>query len=229
VTDVIECMPVRRASTDWTDREASLHLSPRLELDQPWRAESEPDFQPGVVQIGCGEAGLYVLATLYDRDIFTDMTAHNQPAWRLGDTFEMFFKADATDPYIELHVTPNNLSLNYRFAHPAPSVETRGRPVTLPPGSFRHDVRVASDLASWQVWAEIPRGLVDATNDPQSRWRMSFSRYDATRGRPDPVLSSTAPLPRPDFHDVEHWHRVDMMWHRFGSFQSPNLGVGSPS
>lgn len=220
---------MRGTSADWADREAALHLSPRLDLHQPWRATPEPAFQPGVVQIGCGEAGLYVLATLRDRDIFTDMTAPNQPAWRLGDTFEMFFKADATDPYIELHVTPNNLSLNYRFAHPAPSVEARGRPVTLPPGTFCHDVRMTEDNAAWQVWAEIPRHLVDATKDPRSRWQMSFSRYDATRGRPEPVLSTTSPLPRPDFHDVDHWHRVDMTWNRFDPFQSPKLGVGSPT
>jgi hypothetical protein len=36
-------------------------------------------------------------------------------------------------------------------------------------------------------------------------WRFSFSRYDYTRGRVAPVISSTSPHAKADFHHQQEW------------------------
>jgi len=40
---------------------------------------------------------------------------------------------------------------------------------------------------------------------PGSQWHFSFCRYDYTRGRPEPVISSTSALAQPDFHRLAEW------------------------
>jgi hypothetical protein len=71
--------------------------------------------------------------------------------------------------------------------------------------AFRSTVWVEG--GRWVVLAEIPASLVCGapTPLPGQRWRFSFSRYDYTRGRAEPVISSTSPHPCADFHRQEDW------------------------
>ncbi|HMP71647.1 MAG TPA: hypothetical protein PKE55_00120 [Kiritimatiellia bacterium] len=196
----------------WPSRHASLTTGLTLDLLQSWLPHPDPRFQPGTVRLGRCQNRLLILATLRDLDIHTDMERHNQPAWLLGDTFEIFLKPQSTDPYLEFHVTPRNFTLNYRFPHPAPTSQERGKPVTLPPGQFAHDVDLQPQSNQWHAWADIPLDLLalpPATSSPLLL-QANFARYDATRGHPPPILSATAPLTHPDFHHVPAWHILSL-------------------
>jgi hypothetical protein len=41
-----------------------------------------------------------------------------------------------------------------------------------------------------------------------AEWLFSFSRYDYTRGRGEPVISSTSPHAAPAFHRQQEWGRL---------------------
>jgi hypothetical protein len=60
------------------------------------------------------------------------------------------------------------------------------------------------------VLAAVPAALAGADTGSLSgsSWRMSFSRYDYTRGSSAPVISSTSPHAAPSFHRQHEWGRL---------------------
>jgi hypothetical protein len=74
-------------------------------------------------------------------------------------------------------------------------------------------VRVNIAAQRWEVAAEIPLDLICEASRPQSgsRWLFSFSRYDYTRGREKPLLSSTSPHTVLNFHRQEEWGEYDSL------------------
>lgn len=171
--------------------------SARCALVQPWAAAPEGDFSPASAAVGCRGDALLVLAEMTDRDVFTRADRHNQRMWELGDAFEMFLEADGAPDYYELHVAPNDLRLQLRIPIPRPS------------GRAPEELMVACALFESRVWAE-PAGWTVLATVPFSSTggrpvRFSFSRYDYTRGRPEPVLSTTSAHARLDFHRREEW------------------------
>jgi hypothetical protein len=68
-------------------------------------------------------------------------------------------------------------------------------------------VRVEGTQGRWWVLAAIPADMVADSGvlGPGSRWLFSFSRYDYTRGKPAPVLSSTSPHREVNFHRQQEW------------------------
>jgi hypothetical protein len=79
------------------------------------------------------------------------------------------------------------------------------REALIPGEAFRSKVWLEPDR--WVVLAEIPSALVCGAPVPLAgrQWRFSFSRYDYTRGRAEPVISSTSPHPQADFHRQQDW------------------------
>jgi hypothetical protein len=155
---------------------------------------------------------LLVLAELTDADVFTGMTSLNQKAWLLGDTFEIFLRPAGQRAYVEFHVTPNNQHLQLRF----PSAEDFARlseaglieNAMLPGEVFRSRTWGQIDARRWFVFAEVPAKAVcdgPVTQLPGRRWHFSFSRYDYTRGRTEPVISSTSAHAVANFHRQQEW------------------------
>jgi hypothetical protein len=178
-------------------------------LQQGWRPEPEPDFAPATVRAGRRGNSLLVFVELEDADVFTRATKLNERMWELGDTLEIFLSPEKSPGYVEFHVTPNNQRLQLCF----PDTEALRRAqatdafdVFLLAGKvfYSHTWVVAQ---KWFVYAEIPAVPVCGANQPLAgtRWRFSFSRYDFTRGRIRPILSSTSPHAQPDFHRREEW------------------------
>jgi hypothetical protein len=66
---------------------------------------------------------------------------------------------------------------------------------------------VENQKCRWHVLAEISALAVCGLNAPieNTRWHFSFGRYDYTRGEAGPVISSTSPHVRPDFHRQQEW------------------------
>ena len=190
---------------------AAFALATPCALGQGWRAAAEPGFAPGQVRAGWRPDALLLFAELTDHDIFTNATAPNQRMWELGDTFEIFLRPAGQTPYVEFHVTPNNLRLQLRI----PSTEAlRCAQASnvfdefLLPGNAFHSVTwVQPENRKWFVLAVIPTIAVSgaARLNVGSRWRFSFSRYDCTRGGNGPVFSSTSPHAAADFHRQSEW------------------------
>ena len=180
-------------------------------LGQEWRAELEPDFAPGQVRVGWRLDELLVFAELTDRDIFSHATGDNQRMWELGDTFEIFLRPAGQTEYFELHVTPNNhrLQLCFPDATALERLRATGRidEFVFPDGAFHSRTWVQSGNQKWFVFAAVPARMVcgQAQLIPGSRWHFSFSRYDCTRGNPEPVISSTSPHVVASFHRQEEW------------------------
>lgn len=180
-------------------------------LGQGWLAREEPHFDPGIVRVGWRGDSLLVFAELEDVDIHTGVTGPNQRAWELGDTFEMFLQPAGQAEYVEFHVTPNNQHLQARFENAAALERARKSGsldhVLVPGQAFHSAAWVRPDLQRWWVCAEIPARAVGQAADSLAghQWRFSFSRYDYTRGRAEPVISSSSPHGVADFHRQQDW------------------------
>jgi hypothetical protein len=66
---------------------------------------------------------------------------------------------------------------------------------------------IESRMCQWYVYAEIPALAVCGSNESieNTQWRFSFGRYDYTRGVAEPIISSTSPHAKPDFHRHHEW------------------------
>lgn len=183
-------------------------------LRQAWLAALEPDFAPAQVRAGWRENSLLVFAEITDLDIFTGVTGLNQRAWELGDTFEIFLRPENQAAYVEFHVTPNNQRLQLRFADAAVLERVRQtgsiEPALVSGEVFQSRTWVRPAERLWCVLAEIPAEAVGARIEPgaANAWRFSFSRYDYTRGRKEPVISSTSPHAEANFHRQQEWGRL---------------------
>jgi hypothetical protein len=180
-------------------------------LGQHWLPANEADFQPGVVRTGWHGNELLVFAELTDLDIFSTATGLNQKTWELGDAFEMFFRPVDQLAYAEFHVTPNNQRLQLRIPD-EPTLRAAQKsglvaPFLLPGEVIRSNVWIDSTAHRWSVYARIPAGAVRGKPLPLpgQQWKFSFSRYDYTRGRSEPVYSSTSPHTVLDFHQQLAW------------------------
>ncbi|MGH7953093.1 MAG: hypothetical protein ACREFE_14420 [Limisphaerales bacterium] len=180
-------------------------------LRQAWLPKPEADFAPAIVRAGWRDHSLLLFAELTDADIFTRATDHHQRFWELGDTFEIFLRPVEQKSYVEFHVTPNNLRLQLRFADAGALEHSRKidsfENVTVHDNLFHFKTWIQSNGGRWFAFAEIPAGSVGEKSKslPGSKWLFSFSRYDYTRGRNEPVISSTSAHTKPDFHCQNEW------------------------
>jgi len=167
-------------------------------LGQPWLPTPEPAFRATRVAVRFAGGVLHVDADMDDDDVFNDATRHNERTWELGDVFEVFARRDDEERYVEVHVTPDNVRLHLRFAdfahvHRIASIdEVAADPLAIETAAER-------TVRGWRARVALP--LPAAPGDVV---RVSFCRYDATRGRP-PVISSSSPHPEPSFHRPREW------------------------
>jgi len=184
------------ARTDLAQVQRAFAQATPVPLRQAWLTAPERDFAPAVVRTGWRTSTLLVFAELTDRDVFTRAATHNGRFWQLGDTFEMFLQPPGDGSYLELHVTPNNLRLQLRFARPpVPTDIDPFASALIREHIFESHTWARPD--GWCVLAEIPMAA--------PALRFSFSRYDYTRGREHPVISSSSPHAQPAFHRPEEW------------------------
>ena len=184
---------------------------PVSRLQQYWLASPERGFEPASVRAGWRNESLILLAELKDADIFTSASHANESLWELGDTLEIFLRPQGQAAYTELHVAPNNLRTQLRFANAAALERARRAgsfgDVLVHGEHFSSRTWVHMELGRWYALLEVPAQTV--CDEPQplpgTQWHFSFCRYDYTRGRSLPVISSTSLHARPDFHRQEEW------------------------
>ena len=66
---------------------------------------------------------------------------------------------------------------------------------------------------TWTVLVKIPAAVLasDSQLRPDDSLRVSFCRYDYTRGKADPVLSSTSDHSIRNFHRQEEWRAMTLL------------------
>jgi hypothetical protein len=178
-------------------------------LRQAWLSAPEKDFTPGIIRVGRHRNSLLLFAELMDADIFSDAKKMNERMWELGDTLEIFLSEESAASYVEFHVTPNNQRLQLRF--PGTEALRQAQKANafdqflLAGRVFYSQTWMEAD--KWFVYAEIPAMPVCGSHKPLAgtNWRFSFSRYDYVRGRKEPILSSSSPHAKADYHRREEW------------------------
>lgn len=182
-----------------------------IPMRQAWRPKEEPDFAPGLVHIGWHANALLVFVELSDPDILTRAKTANERLWALGDAFEIFLQPVKQSLYTELQVAPNNCQLQLHYPN-ARAVEKARKtddfnPYLISDSAFFSATWVRPVEHKWFIFAKIPKDLV--CEKPQSldgkKWRFSFSRYEYSSSRTEPVISSTSPHTKPDFHSQKEW------------------------
>jgi hypothetical protein len=208
----IECREL--LSFDATNLDAvgrAFHSEKPLWLRQAWLPKPETAFTSGWVRVGWLDNALLVFAELTDVDIFTKATTSNQRLWELGDTFEIFLQPAGKTSYVEFQIAPNNVRLRLRYMDDkqVELVRSSGsvEPFLISDEVFHSTTWVQPVEAKWFVYASIPMVSVceKAGTLAGEQWRFSFSRYDYTGGRREPVVSSTSLHARADFHSQKEW------------------------
>jgi hypothetical protein len=204
------------AFDSWHFIDAVFANVPAVKSQQAWLAKPEPEFRPMRVKAGWTRDSLCIYAEIEDADIFNPEKRFNAPSFLSGDVFEMFLRPCNQESYVEIHVTPENQKLQLRI----PSVREFHEPRAnsgIPQEWFidrviESRVRVNPSAQRWDVAVEIPFAMVNEVLLPRpgDRWLFSFSRYDYTRGREKPVLSSTSPHQVLNFHRQEEWGELLM-------------------
>jgi hypothetical protein len=210
--DQAMCLTIPTVSAfDWEDWECAaqaLSEGARLDFGQSWFAEPEPDFQPATVWLGIQDEYLIVYAVLRDNVPANRATSWNEPTWTTGDVLELFFQAEGRPGYYEFHVTPENQRLQLFFPSTAAFQEKRGhRYWAVEESQFDSLARVNSEQDGWVMMMRIKLSLVldEPRADGSRRFRFLFSRYDYQPGRAKPVTSATAPMNKPNFHNIPEW------------------------
>lgn len=182
-----------------------------VELGQSWREQPEPGFQPARVELRISRDVLDVEALLRDDDMVNPVTGFNEPAFLQGDVFEIFLRPVHQRAYLELHVGPANQTFQLRIPSAEIFAAARGTPepwrawlITEP--CFESRVVCPPDRSTWRVEARIPTAAIaEQPVRGGDRWLFSFSRYDYTRGRERPVLSSSSRHREVNFHRQQEW------------------------
>lgn len=184
-----------------------------VHMKQGWLAEPSPDFRPCAVRCGWTEDQLIVSADLADEDVFNPVTKFNEHFYSFGDVFEIFIRSPDREEYVELHVNPNNTQFQLRIPSMKAFYAARGQAGLseawfIQEKSFESTVELTP--SGWRVHAQIPFSLIKGQEpiQPGEEWLVSFCRYDYTRGQEKPVLSSTSPYSKADYHNQDEWLRM---------------------
>ncbi len=211
----MKCLPESSFSdiTGGADSGFASQNSSRYLLHHLAGAPDSLAFQAGWVKVSWSPTVLNVYAVLEDQDIHNPVQQHHVPAFSQGDVFEIFLKPEGQESYREFHVTPDNFKFQLNI--PSPHAFASNTSGNIPEDwiirdrLFESQVKCLPELNQWQLHASIPFAMVvDAGTDlPQagSRWRVSFSRYDYSRGSSVPVLSSTSRHAEVNFHRQQEW------------------------
>lgn len=209
---------------NWESVSAAFHNAEIVTLHQAWNEQSEAAFLPAQVRFGWSDSTLWIFAELHDADISNSATEPNQATHLLGDVFEIFLRPTSQDTYFEMHVTPENQTMQLRWPRPhhnfkdANGDDAQGEYCS---GVLKHTAtRVLASQNRWQVLAAVDMRQIsdNASSDISSRnetveniwadserWLFSISRYDYTRGHEHPVLSSSSPHREINFHRQAEW------------------------
>jgi len=158
--------------------------------------------------------GVYDRAELRDLDIFNDATHLNDATYEKGDLFEILVRPLEQNDYFEFHITPENQKLQLHW----PDAQTIWRfdnrheslgPYFVDEVLLRSETSVEREASQWRALVMVPGDIAGRSSTLEnSVWAFSLSRYDCSRERDEPVLSSSSPHIEPKFHRQQEWGRL---------------------
>ena len=171
-------------------------------FSQPWLPEPEPRFHAGSVEITRHTGSLHLNAELSQHRIGTKATSHQQRLWELGDVLELFVQRIGAQDYYEYQIAPNGMMLSLHY----PDQEA----VSAVRNGERGMEEFLCDLPLEGKTIVTPDGWSASLSVPASgeQFRMNCGRYDYSFGFA-PVVSSTAPLTKRDFHRLDEWLHIE--------------------
>ena len=214
--------PCHHFSADGGSLEKFLQSRPLLALKQHWRKSPEADLDSGFVSAAWDKEYLYIRATLSDRDIFNPLVGFNLPFYQKGDIFEILIRSRDSEAYFEFQITPQNQVLQLMFPRGSSLSDFKDSGVDMDRliDTFKVSQRIVDTHAevdqakkTWTVLVKIPAAVLasDSQLRPDDSLRVSFCRYDYTRGKADPVLSSTSDHSIRNFHRQEEWRAMTLL------------------
>ena len=214
--------PCHHFSADGGSLEKFLQSRPLLALKQHWRKSPEADLDSGLVSAAWDKEYLYIRATLSDRDIFNPLVGFNLPFYQKGDIFEILIRSRDSEAYFEFQITPQNQVLQLMFPRGSSLSDFKDSGVDMDRliDTFKVSQRIVDTHAevdqakkTWTVLVKIPAAVLasDSQLRPDDSLRVSFCRYDYTRGKADPVLSSTSDHSIRNFHRQEEWRAMTLL------------------
>jgi hypothetical protein len=208
----IDCPYVEVASPrNWALVADSFARSTPLHFHQFWKQTPEDNFRSGEVRTGWSADGVWVYAVLEDEDINNEEETANAFFFLKGDVFEIFVRPENQDAYFEFHVGPANQQLQMRIPSAAAFAnqkdgESDGWKISEPLMSSW--VQVDEENKRWKVLVFLPFARIVEGEETLQDWRISFSRYDYTRGNKRPILSSTSQHSILGFHRQHEWAKL---------------------
>lgn len=201
---------------DWKSIRSAFSGCEKIELTQAWLSEEQKDFSPATVFVGWTEGQFHLLADLEDVDIFNPIKTDGEPAFLKGDVFEMFFRPLSQSSYVELHVTPGNAK--FQLCIPSAEQFAEQRSSQIPDSwfirerKFSSKIQINPDQQCWTVYASVSASMIYEDKkeliEEGDEWLFSFSRYDYTRGKKQPVLSSSSEHKKLSFHRQLEWKKL---------------------
>ena len=190
----------------------------RVEDDPAWASAAVvkdfPRFWSGRGSSGRTEArllwdddALYYAATMVDDHLEAVGRRPNDRVW-LGDAFGLVIQPDAARPgFFEFQVNPASVALQLAVPGPGADFAAMARQpslgmvaVAVPWGDPTRRVE------GWAVEGRIPWSAIGRAGvkpGPGASWRVTMFRSDLDRSGAGPVLTSSAPLRRPDVHRLD--------------------------
>jgi Carbohydrate family 9 binding domain-like len=158
---------------------------------------------------------LYYAASMADAELRSFGTRRNDTLWD-GDVFELFFKPNADKPeYFEFQANPRMLVFEMAFARRGanpPDFKTApllgNKAVVVLKGTL--DQPGDRDLG-WSVEGRIPWSAFATGGgkpSPGDEWLFALCRYDYGPDGTRPVLMSSAPLSKSQFHRYEDYGKL---------------------
>lgn len=168
--------------------------------------------EPGEVAFTCDRENLYVHFDLTDSDIRNSAWRNGDVLFRKGDALEIFLWPAGVRPYLEIHVSPNNLGTVYFFR--APGVRNLEGNKTVSLEGLKVESIVDGTLNEeqdrdrrWRGIVTIPFAAIDKAcgkTDRAKPWKLQIARHNYSLTLDDLEKSQLGePLtPVPDFHHL---------------------------
>ena len=167
------------------------------------RMNGEPAEESGIAVLKRDGEKLVVTAAMTDSDIFNTAQKKNERTWTTGDALEFFFQPAGREDYFELHVTPNEQTLELHI----PGVEQL-RIIPFEKQFFDSGFKYSAEVldGQWKARMEIPFSAFGISEVKGARF--TICRYNWNKKWEEPELTTISLFTNGTFHSPDEWFTI---------------------
>jgi Carbohydrate family 9 binding domain-like len=177
--------------------------------------KGEPSTSSTKAKLIWDDDNLYFSASMTDSELRSFGVKRNDKLW-LGDVFELFFKPSEKAPeYYEFQVNPKSVILELAFSKRGENFDVLAAkpPMGMAAVAITNGTldKPGDEDSGWTVEGKIPWTIFTPSGGRPKVgdvWRFALCRYDYGPEGSKEVLTSSAPLTRPNFHRYEDYGRL---------------------